>query len=683
MKRKIIGAAAAYMSGLFFASFFKEEYFILILPFSALFAIFGRIKNFKLIDFSVISFSFAVAMLAVTYQDSVYSQIVFFDGTKGYFSGTVTDITRYNEENASYIIKGSLNGIENVKISFYWKDYGLKYGDRINIKNCSFSKIKGDYLFDSENWYKSEKVYLKASGEADFARTNSQKLRNFLSEYKEKMISDFRIVMGDDYGYFLSGMVFGEKQGLDENIKNSLYKSGIGHILAVSGLHVSVSVFVIMAILERIRMNKFISFILVNIFMFLLVMTADVPLSAVRASLMFDFAYSAKLFRRQNDTFNSLACAVLIICMANPYVIYSNGFLLSVCGTFGAGVFAPYMTKNVKRDTFKGKILYSFANALFTAVFIMPLSINFFDEVSVLSPLMNVLLLPLCTSAMLIGMLYVLTGGIIPLLRIAVLLIKPVIYFSEKVSEEKFFRISGNSLQKSIVMSMFFGCIAVYFISRNRKVLLFSLSLCISAFLMSDCIIDRNNRENVNIAVLGKDNNAVVLVSYRDNVNVIDLNGHFRSAEYAVKYLGSKGIDSIDTLFLPKKVQSEYSVYMKEFQSIHKNKIFIGGKIPVSRKEDEVVFGDGFEAFSGIYHMKYENDVLTISVNDLNICFAPAKSGGESENLTVFYGNIPQNSEIIRGNIYLDGKEYDSYEYSDMNNFEIIVSGNRCTLRRL
>ena len=85
------------------------------------------------------------------------------------------------------------------------------------------------------------------------------------------MTSEFCLKTGDESGNFLAGMIFGEKQSIDPDIKNSLYRVGIGHILSVSGLHVSIIALAFMAVFSLLRINKYVSFGLTNVLMAMLV----------------------------------------------------------------------------------------------------------------------------------------------------------------------------------------------------------------------------------------------------------------------------------------------------------------------------------------------------------------------------------------------------------------------------
>lgn len=680
----MIGITAGYVSGLFFVSFFTDIW-KLIFPIIAflLYIVVGKLNKFSLNDFAIVSMSFAVAFATgELYTHYVYKDILSYDNKTGSFSGNVSDYNVYDNDKARYIIKGKINGQRTAKIYFYSNELGAEYGDRINIESCTFKKISGDYLFDSENYYKPDRIFLSAE-KADgitVDKLSSHKVKNFLMDYREKIISDFRITLGDDCGGFLSGMVFGEKRFLDGKIKNSLYRTGIGHIMAVSGLHISVMAMFVMYLLKRLRLNKFLSFGIVNIFMLFMVIMANTPASAVRAMIMFDTAYSAGLFRRKNDTFNSLAVAVLIMCIVNPYIIYSQGFLLSVAGTFGTGVFAPYMVKNLSAKTFRKRIVRDFLAMVSASVAIMPLSMLYFEEVSVISPLTNIIIVPLCTVCMVMGMIYTLTGGFLPVLQITGGIIKIVLFVSEKISEYDFsYILCGNDFTAKLAFICVTAVVMVRISTGNRKYISFATALSFIVTCVSTEIHGNAGTDKFRVAVVGKGDTASVVVSYHKSNYVIDLGG-YRNPRYVNKYLSENNTDNVEYIVLHKNVQSLYPSYRSELDSAEIGKWLTYGNVSPCGDNNAIIFSDdGYEIKSADYSITFSDEILRIIYKNSEMTFVSVKSDvPENRGLTVFYGRITKDTDMQCDgkSIYLDDKENVDYNYSGMNNFEVEINSD-------
>lgn len=680
MKRKMIGITVGYISGLFFVSFFTQAWELIIPAFAFLaYVVIGKLKNFSINDFALVSMSFAVAFLVgELYTRYVYEDIMKYDNISGDFSGIVQDYDVYDNDKARYIIKGKINNIRTAEISFFTNELDVRYGDRVNIENCTFKKIFGDYLFDSETYYKADRIFLSAENPESVSteKLNTYKIKNFLMDYRERIISDFRIKLDDDCGGFLSGMVFGEKSFLDNGVKNSLYRTGIGHVMAVSGLHISVMAIFLMKIFKCLKINKFISFGLLNIFMFLMVIMAEIPVSAVRALIMADIAYSAGFFRRRNDTFNSLAVAVLIICISNPYVIYSQGFILSVGGTFGIGVFAPYMVKNLPKKKLSQRIFRDFITMLCTMLFIMPLSMMFFDEISLVSSLTNIIIVPLCTFCMVMGMLYTITGGFIPVLEISGGIIKIILFISGKISGLDFSYIScGNDIAGKLAIICVVAVAMVKISTGNRKYI--SIAIAFSLLIVSggNALYQKSQYNKFIVSAVGKNEKTAVIVSYHGRNYIIDLAG-YKNPQYASKYLADNNIKTIDYLMLNKNTHSLYISYMNELDNIKTENILAYGSVSPCGDDKAILFDDaGYRMDTEDYSIIYENEILKIIYKNSEIDFVSTKNSvPENRGLTIFYGNITKDTNIQydEKSIYLDKNE--NIRRSGMNNFKIEVS---------
>lgn len=674
----MIGASAAYMSGLFFASFFTGMREILLLAaVSAVVAAIGARMGFRRGDYVMLAVSFAIACGASAYNNRfIYSRITAFDGTTGNFSGEVVDIKHYDREKAVYLLDGTINGSVRAKVTYYGTDLFPRYGDILNIYDGVFAKVQGDYLFDIESYYKSQKVFLQVGNAENVTliSKNSRNLKNFLSDYRERMTSEFCLKTGGESGNFLAGMIFGEKQSVDPDIKNSLYRVGIGHILSVSGLHVSIIALAFMAVFSLLRINKYVSFGLTNVLMAMLVLMANSPISAIRAVIMMDFICSAKLFRRQNDTLNSLAAAALIICLVNPYAIFSSGFMLSLSGTFGIGVFGPFMVKNIPSSNAAYRFLRSIALMICTTLSVLPFSLLYFGEISLISPISNIVMIPMCTFAMLLGIAYVLSGGLIPVIEFAGMTVKLVIHIADKLSRLRFIYLSSPGKE---VITIVFGAalivLIVYFMLKSRTAVCIACAAACSVSLISS-VVRRNIRSRYCIAaVVGRGSDMAIVVSNRGNTDIIDLSGNYRNSDYVRKYLRDNGEDHVSDVILTENVHSQYSAYFEDIESADEW-ILCTNVLTAGEKKVRAVGNSSFTIEHSDCIVEYADHAVKLTCGGQTVVFAPIKSEIMTDDgVTVLYGNIPKNSEL---------SESDSVIYTDIrresgvNNFEIILAEN-------
>lgn len=673
----MIGASAAYMSGLFFASFFTDNAALpLFLAVLIFFVFLSRKQGFKKADYIVIAVSFTAAFSVFTlYTHTRYDRIVAYDGKSGSFIGEVTDITVYAGERTRYVLDGTIDGVQPAKVIYYDSAALSQYGDLISLGSCKFSVPETTYLFDSKTYYKSQGVFLTAYGTKDIERihTGSRKIKNRLMEYREKMISEFKQSIGYDCGSFLAGMIFGEKQGLDRNTRTSLYRSGIGHVLAVSGLHVSIAVLFFVKLLEKLRFKRIFSLAIADVFIVMIIMMANTPLSAIRAAIMMNFQLSAKIFRRQNDPLNSLSAAALFIAISDPYSIFNSGFLMSLSGTFGISVFGPYIAKAVK----EGSPLWKFKRDLIimtcTTLTVMPLSISYFDETSIISPLTNILLIPLCSAAMLIGMIYVISGGLISLLELSWLLITVVTKISDALASCGFTHISSGYGAISIISIGLAAIVGyVYLLLRNRKYTVISLLSAFFLFAFSLTAEYVYHYNELKVAVLGKGTNAAVVATHMGKTIVVDLSGGSDSAKYVRKYLMRCGITEVDAIILTEKAPSQFPAYAYNLDFVKINR-WLSENEPYVRKSIYVFGDDGISLDTGSYNVEVSGGKFEVNAFGCNVSVLPVSTEMTDDGVCVYYGNVKKKDTVTNepGVFYLDKKEENS-----IDNFEIILSEN-------
>lgn len=685
----MIGAAAAYMSGLFFASFFIDPKGVLMYASAAvLIIIYGRRMKFTMTDLALIGGAFTAAVLVSTvYTSAVYRPAAGYAGHTGSFTGTVEDYVRYDGDRLSYTLSGRINGERRARVTYFSDDIGADFGDEVTLEGCAFEAPERDYLFDEVGTYRARHIELKAvrAEEVTVVQTDSRRLKKLLTRYRDSVIAGMRAETGSDCGSFLAGMVFGEKRYLESNTRSALYRTGIGHVLAVSGLHVSVIAALIMALLRAARVNRYVAFAVMNAFIIILTALANYPVSALRAAIMLDIMYSARLFLRQNDPLNSLAIAALLISVSDPYCVFNSGFLLSVAGTAGIAVFAPYMTAKMERETLPQRFLVTLVAAVCTTLSVFPLCLYYFDETSLVSPFTNMLLLPLCTAAMVLGLVYLLTLGLLPVLKTAAGLIKLILLISDGVSSVPAFHISDTSGLLWLISAVSAAAIAaVCMFRRSRRTVAAMTAGAVVLFTVSSAVTSAVRRNGFRAAVLGSGNNAAVVITHDGHTEIADLSGHYRSAEYVRKYLAANGISSPEMIMLTKNVQSVYSAYEKELALYPADSRIVTGDTQIYCG-DALTAGDGaLSVESSGCTMTYSSGELTVKYKGSEITFAPASQQSSGGGLTVYYGRLPSERVPERGALYTDENVDTDEVLTGMNCCEIVAArSGEYRIRRL
>lgn len=201
---------------------------------------------------------------------------------------------------------------------------------------------------------------------------------------------------------FLAGLLLGSRRGIDESLLEDFQRTGITHVIAISGYNITlliVIVFAFFSVFER-RIRIILSMLFVVVFVLLVGMGAAV----VRAAIMGVVGLLALWSFRQQDTFLALMLAACLMVMVNPYILIVDlGFQMSFLATVGVIYLSPHIMKWVSFIPNKFAIRESFALTLAAQLMVLPVLVMNFDGISLVAPLVNIIVLPLIPWVMLFG----------------------------------------------------------------------------------------------------------------------------------------------------------------------------------------------------------------------------------------------------------------------------------------
>lgn len=551
-----VGLASAALAGSAFAVF-AAALFV-----AFLFKILFRF-NLKSIIFMLTCFTLAFGYYNI-YDAIVYRQITDFSGSKISYSGTVTDFRDHADDNSVYFLDGKINGRYSAKLIVYTDSVMCEPGDSMSFE-AEVKTPENTFLFSSQDYYKSKGIYLQTdSAENVSVEKSGFSVRKSLFRFRERVCRLIDSSVSTDEGGMIKGMLFGDKSGLDENDKTMLYRTGIGHVTAVSGLHLVLFCTLISFILRRFKVGKITEFAVLELFMVLFALCCGMSPSVMRASVMMTLVNLAPLFFRYSDSFNSVGTAIILLTISNPFTILNESFMLSVSGTLGAGVFAPYMTSGMREDSTFRRFIRNIAYLLCISAAVTPVSVICFGEFSLVSPLSNLIITPICMAALLISMIGSLLIFIDPalLFKISGAMCQIVLKISEIIGKNKFThaKFSGEYIGVITAVLVIF-CVSAYLIFRNRRYSAFSVVISFGLIFSSCTFYNLAMDAIVKTALLGDKEVGVIVVSKGSTADIIDLNGNRKNCRYVSEYLDRLGIYEINNILLTSSPYSSMSSY--------------------------------------------------------------------------------------------------------------------------
>ncbi len=596
------------MSGLFLANCFSISlWWIFALCAAALCTVgastFKRLRQY----FIVCGCSFVIASVyCAAYTHFVYNDLLSYDGQVVAIDGCITDYNYVGHGQGYITVKGKLGG-HTTKISFLVSDDDYEYYDDVSVTG-KVVRIKDNYNFQSQSYYFSDGVFLKGEGAAsvELKGTNSNALFRSVRKYSDHIFSV--VIQGSGYEQrgILGAMLCGDKSEMEPALKNMLYRSGIGHIFAVSGIHLVILTSVIGRLLGYIFKRKRLSAVLRLCIIWAFVVFAGMSVSVTRSAIMMSIVCAGDFFMRRGDSANSLGIAGIVLCLLQPYCVFSASFLLSFTSAFAAGTAAPFVNKRLGFKKIPGIISKGLVFSCVETLCIAPICLIFYGGFSALAPLTNVLLIPLCTCALVLCFIVAFTGGTAliakPLLWAATMIVKLVIYVVKVISKPALLFVTAPGNAAVVIVSAV--CIAiVIFMCLSRKsvaaggIMVAGLALCV----LCSNIFTLVSYDRLEIFVFAHKKNCAVIAVNSDRALIFDLSDRADFTGAQMRVIQHYGVRTTDAVF----VESEpyYTI------SKYKDKLYPTSQAYFSATEIPVVMSDSYEFDTG----------SSVKIGDLNV----------------------------------------------------------------
>lgn len=214
--------------------------------------------------------------------------------------------------------------------------------------------------------------------------------------FKEKMAGLVDVGLSDPEASLARPIVFGGQRGLERKIRDDFQKTGLTHIMAVSGFNVSILAVAVMAVLLGLGVSRSSAFYLAAALLAGYIVLVGLPASAARAGLMGFLVLWALKLGRLNKITNSLVLTAAIMLLINPKLLRDDvGFQLSFLALAGLVYVYPILEavwQKIKLPKIKGvsdALLITMAAQVFT----LPILAYNFSQISLIAPLANLAVL--------------------------------------------------------------------------------------------------------------------------------------------------------------------------------------------------------------------------------------------------------------------------------------------------
>lgn len=235
----------------------------------------------------------------------------------------------------------------------------LQYGDEILFiaiyEKPSVERNEGG--FDYQQYLKTKKIVgittTKSSNIKIIGKNKTSIMEKAIYTIRNNAVIKIKECLKADTANLCTGLLLGEKTELSENIQEDFRKSNLSHMLAISGAHVSYILLAITTVVQKMKMHKRWSKLLLIAFLLFFMELVGATPSVVRSCIMAILQLLAGILFTKSDTYQNLAISSFIILLINPYAILDIGFQLSFGGTMGIVIFSKRLKRRnvTKRDS--------------------------------------------------------------------------------------------------------------------------------------------------------------------------------------------------------------------------------------------------------------------------------------------------------------------------------------------
>ncbi|MDA3793556.1 MAG: ComEC/Rec2 family competence protein [Elusimicrobia bacterium] len=358
-------------------------------------------------------------------------------------------------------------------------------------------------------------------------------------EYIAKTADNY---MGEEEAGILKGMLLGMPGEVKKETLASFRYAGITHILAVSGLHVGLVMYIFYIIFYILRIKEKYSYLISIFVMASYITIAGARPSAMRAGVMFAMLFAGKLTGGRGNIYNNLFFAVIALLVINPALLYDPGFQLSFLAVFGIVYLSP---------VFSGYLGRPLAVSLAAVAAIVPVITWNFYYLPLLSPITNLLVVPLAGLAVSLGFVFLLVASFSGFLAqiYAVSAGYAITGIAQTAKLVKDYSAGGFYTGKFSFLVIFGFYVFLIGIGvkkkRNRRILIIAGLLFTAIGITKEVI----KKDSFITAISGKDG-VCFLVRPDNSETVLFAGTKDINARAAKNYLYSKGITKVNDIYL-------------------------------------------------------------------------------------------------------------------------------------
>ena len=571
-------------------------------------------------------------------------------------------ITSYYIDNDKLVI--TIFGKEKVLCNYYFKDenntFDYELGDKIKL----FGKLKlpsNNSIFNGFNYreyLKYERINYIFDIDEIIKISNN---KSIMYKLKNSIINIINKSPNKDY---LHTFLLGNNKYIDKEVMESYRINGISHLFSISGMHISLLSMIILKLLKNYKFKKEVVILFLLIYMTL----TDFLPSILRSGIFFILIYLNKKFNLNISMFKLMIILLFICVLIDPYIVYKIGFQYSYTISFYLITFNQLINKS------KNKLYKLFIVSFISFIVSVPITINNFSQINVLSIFLNIFFVPIVSSIIFplslitflfpfFNNLFTILINIFELLSITFSKIENFIFIMSKIST------------LFIIIYYIIISITLYFLSKNKYKYIVSLmfifvihyNITIFNKGLEITYIDVGQGDSIFIKFPNDKSN--ILIDTGGKVTYGNLKNNYSVGKNIIDYLKSMGIRKLDYLIITHGDFDHMgdSLYLIDKFKVE-NVIFNCGEFNVLEKELIKVLDEK--------KIKYYSCIKELNIDNNKLYFLQTKKyDNENDNSNVIYTEFNGYKFMFMGDAGVE-KEKDILDKYNLANIDVLKVGH-------
>lgn len=358
----------------------------------------------KLIKYAPLCIFIALSMLVSFVCFGRGENILKYEGSERKIVAEVTGETWESDYGGIYVIKISQIDGDDVKCEAVLESYdmALDVGNELYMYGDIYALKDGKYGFDERSAYLDDGILVSVSCEEITLTDGEIKRESIFKRVNRFLDARFENSLNSDTYALFSALLLGNKDNLDPSVRRDFGRLGLSHVLALSGMHITLLTTLLSLFLSIFKIPKPIRLVLLILSIAFFVALTGFNDSAIRAGLMMSIYYALRLLGRGTDSITSLLLSVTVILIFLPYHIFSLPLILSFLSMLGCIVSSKIIKYAKLREKIKRRflryVIYTFITTFVVLGFTSVVILVYFGEISVFSPFSNLVLVPVFTG---------------------------------------------------------------------------------------------------------------------------------------------------------------------------------------------------------------------------------------------------------------------------------------------